>query len=311
MVESTRRRADAARTIDVDLVTETVVEALAAAGVRTIVLKGPVLARLLYDHGELRAYNDVDLLIGEPDVERAGERLLALGFSPLVTEDALRGHRPVHAHEWTGPRGVSVDLHRTLPGVTVSRAEAFGVLSEHTVELRLGDHHIVALAPEAALLLVVLHAAHHGANARRPLADLDRALERGTAESWSEAAALAGRLGATAALGEGLRLSPAGARLADRLGLDAASPVDVVLRASAAPPLAVGLDWWLRLSWPDRIRLGLRTALPRPGALRLWRPLARRGPLGLAAAYASHPFWLVRHAIPSARAVGRARRASR
>lgn len=311
MAESTRRRADAARTIDVDVVTADVVGALADAGVGSIVLKGPVLARLLYGPGELRRYNDLDLLVDEADSARATDILVTLGFAPLVGEDALRGHRPVHAHEWTGPRGVSVDLHRTLPGVTISPTEAFTVLEGHTTRLRLVGREVAGLAPDAALLLVALHAAHHGPRAPRPVADLERAIERTSREEWVGAVTLAERLGATAALREGLAVVPAGAALADALGLAPATAVDVRLRAAAAPPLAVGLDWWLGLGWRARVRLAFATAIPRPGALRLWRPLARRGRFGLVTAYLSHPFWLARHAVPSARAVRRARRASR
>jgi hypothetical protein len=305
-------RTRVARTIAVDLVTAEVTGALRTAGVLPLLLKGPALSALLYGPGEHRSYADIDLLVPPDHEARAAEALRELGFEPLVDDDALRGHRPVHAHEWRRPGGASVDLHRTLPGARAEPAVVAEVLAAETTTIRVVGVDVETLAPPALLVQVALHAAHHGPEWEKALRDLELAAERVPDETWASAAAIAGRIDAGPAFAAGLRLAPAGAALADRLGLPHDAPVDVLLKASGAPPLAVGLDWLLGTQGA-RARLGLvaRTAFPRPSALRLWRPLARRGRAGLVAAYASHPFWLARHAIPSVRAVRRARRPTR
>jgi hypothetical protein len=52
-----------------DVATAEVVEALRAAGVRSIVLKGPSIARWLYADGQPRPYGDTDLLVSPADLD--------------------------------------------------------------------------------------------------------------------------------------------------------------------------------------------------------------------------------------------------
>lgn len=305
-------RVRAARTIEVDLATATVVRSLRGAGVRCILLKGPALAALLHGPGELRPYVDVDLLVAPADEPRAGDVLRELGFEQLVGDAELGGHRGLHAHEWRRAGGASVDLHRTLPGARAGPAAVVAALGTQTRTIQVAGEEVEALAPPALLVQVALHAAHHGPLAPKALDDLERAAERIPFETWLQAATLAERIDATPAFAAGLRLAPAGPALAERLSLPRVVPAEVALRAGGAPPLAVGLDWLLQTPGPRaKLALVTRTALPSPGALRLWRPLARRGAPGLAAAYVSHPFWLARHAVPSVLAVRRARRSTR
>lgn len=302
-------RIRAARTIEVDRSAALVVGELVDAGVRCVLLKGRAIAELLYGPGEPRSYVDVDVLVPPADDKSASDVLRTLGFAPLVDERAVRGHRPLHAYEWTHPAGASVDLHRTLPGASAEPDEVFAALAAETTTIRLVGRDVPALAPPATICHVVLHVAHHGPAAAKALDDLERAIERGSCETWRSAARLAERIGASAAFAAGLRVTPRGAALANRLDLGHAAPVDIALKAGGAPPLAVGLEWLLRTPGVrGKAALAVRTAFPSPAALRLWRPLARRGRTGLVAAYASHQLWLARHAIPSALAVRRARR---
>jgi hypothetical protein len=304
-------RARAARVIGVDLTTATVVRSLRAAGIRSILLKGPGLAAVLYGPGEIRQYVDADLLVAQENLTPAAAVLRDLGFEQLVDDAALRGHRPVHAHEWKSTNGASVDLHRTLPGAGAPPTIVYAVLAAHTRPIIVAGETVEALSPEAALVQVALHCAHHGPRASKALHDLERAVDRVPAETWTEAADLAERLEATPAFAAGLRLSAGGTTLADRLSLPHTAPVEVTLRAGGAPPLAVGLYWLLHTPGMRRKAvLAGRTVFPPAAALRLWRPRARRGRAGLLAAYASHPFWLARHAVPSLLAMRRARRAT-
>ncbi len=57
-----------------------------------------------------------------------------------------------------------------------------------------------------------------------------------------------------------------------------------------------------------RVRLMLRKAFPSPQLMRTWKPLARRGRVGLALAYAWRPPWLIWQLGPALRAYLGARR---
>jgi Uncharacterised nucleotidyltransferase len=282
------------QTMATDLVAADVVRALRQAGVRPLLLKGPALAELLYRPGELRSYVDVDLLVAPDEEPVSGDVLRALGFEALVGARDLGGHRPLHAHEWVKEQTPSVDLHRTLPGAAADPAIVVGVLGARTRSIELAGELVETPTAPALLVHVVLHAVHHGPRGSKALEDLERALELDL-DVWEDAAAL--------------RLLPAGAALAERLDLPARAPVEIELRTSGAPPLSGGLEWLLRTPGTRaKAALLARTIVPSPGAIRLWRPLARRPRGGLVLAYLSHPFWLAWHALPSARAVRRARR---
>jgi hypothetical protein len=292
------------QTLIVDEAAAEVTDALNVRRIESILLKGPSIARRLYDSAEVRSYVDVDLLVSPEKMGDAAATVASLGFNPLASDGDLDPHRPVHAREFRrGP--VSVDLHRTLSGCTMADDIVWSSFAEHTEAVEISGVRVRVPTAGALALIVVLHAAHNGPRTPKPLADLSHALERLDDAAWNEAQRLADRVGARAAYAAGLRLLPEGESRAPRVP----PTVEVSLRASGAPPLSLGLDWLLRTrGLRAKTALVKHVLLPPRGALMTWRPLARRGRTGLIAAYASQPFWLMRHALPSLLAVRRARR---
>jgi hypothetical protein len=251
----------------------------------------------------------VDLLVAPTDQGRAARVLTELGFAPLVAEAELRGHRPLHATEWVRRDGASVDLHLTISGAEATAQHVWEVLRARAVRFDLGAVEADVLDSVGVALLVALHVAHHGAGIEKCRAELRRAFDRLPEETWREAAELAEEIDATAALAAGLAIDPCGAELAASLGLPSKLPVDVALRASGPPPLALGLEWLSRTPGVrGKAALVVRTSFPSPGAMRAWRPRARRGRSSLAVAYVTHPFWLARHLPSSVVALRRARK---
>ncbi len=165
----------------------------------------------------------------------------------------------------------------------------------------------------ARTLHVALHAVQHGGEAQpKPMADLERALARVPEETWREAWELARRLDAADAFAAGLRLTPAGRRLSAAIGAADPGSGGARLRIEGVP-LAEGFGELAAAAGP-RAKLALlaRELFPSPAFMRWWTPLARRGPLGLAAAYPWRLAWLCSRAIPGylawRRAQDRARR---
>ena len=56
--------------------------ALAEAGIRMISMKGPLLAMEAYGDPSLRTSRDLDVMVPEADLRRAGELLVELGYTP-------------------------------------------------------------------------------------------------------------------------------------------------------------------------------------------------------------------------------------
>jgi hypothetical protein len=289
-----------------------VARAFEAAGIRSVLIKGPVLVHWLYGGASARASVDVDVLIDPATLGAAEEVLAELGFERAPTGIGA-DERPRHASTWVRAAGAqAVDLHTTIVGVGVSRAEGWTVLRERTTRETVAGSSLDVPAPDARLVLLALHAAQHGAREPQPLRDLERALELATPAEWREAARLAARLDAEGAFAAGLGLVERGRVVRDELGLPAAWTVEAALRARTAPALALGLDWLTQLpGLRPRLRFVIQKLFPPPAFMRVWSPLARRGRAGLVAAYLWRPLWLALRAGPAIAALRRARKESR
>jgi hypothetical protein len=297
-----------------DAATGKVARGFVQAGVRCILLKGPAIARWLYDEDELlRSYYDIDLLVSPGDVDTAAKILQNEHFQLSLSDVALPHGRRPHAQPWIRPNdAVSVDLHDTLPGVGAPPEVVWHVLTKNTGTLVVGGEHLEILGEPARVLLVALHGAHHGVKDAQALEDIARAVARVPESTWREAATLAETLDAMAPFVAGLTLSPDGRRLATTLGLPDVSTVETVLRARSAPELAHSFDWLVRTpGWRPRARLVGRKFVPPREVLKARSKLARRGRVGLAAAYAVQPLRVTWQAAPALGAWLAARRRAR
>ena len=294
----------AMRTLRIDAATAEVFSALRDRGITSVVLKGPSVARWLYDSGR-RPYGDCDLLVRDSDLPVAQQSLQLLGFERggLYT---IRGDWPRHASVYR--RGdVTVDLHRTLLGVTVDADGLWDALAPHRESMRVGGVDVDVLDPAGRAMVLALHAAKDGARDEKPLTDLERAIDLLPLEVWREARGIAVKVGALEAFAAGLRRHPAGRELASTLGLSERVSPEIALRERPPPAMSAGVDWMLRTGGlRPKVVLVIRKVVPPPSFLREWSPTARRGRWGLALAYLWRPVWV---AWNTPRALGAAARA--
>jgi len=285
----------AAQRLRVDYATAAVLNAFEAAGVRTILLKGPSLARWLYAPGDQRTYLDCDLLVPEEDFDTAAAALPPLGFEPEVQEGAMPDWWREHGLTWfRSTDRTAVDLHRSLPGAHVDAASLWRSLAARTEPVEVGGYTATTLTVAGRALHLALHAAQH-AGVPRHVMEVERAIARTDEQTWFEAAELAREIAATAAMGIGLRFTPDGEALADRLGLPSDAPVEVALRAEGVPE-ALTVERFSQASWRARAGILRHKLAPPPTYMRKWSPLARRGRLGMALAYVWRPAWILANA---------------
>jgi hypothetical protein len=295
----------AMRTLRIDVASAEVFTALQDEGVPSVLLKGPSVARWIYETAR-RTYEDCDLLVRGSDLEHAQRVLDRLGFERRGL-DSIPNDWPKHAVVYR--RGdVSVDLHRTLLGVGAGTDLLWDALAPHREPMLVGGTNVDVLDPAGRALVLGLHVAKDGGRAEKPLRDLQRALSVLPDEVWRDASAIASEVGAIEAFAAGLRRTPEGQGVAARLELPMRVSPQIALREEAAPPLSVGIDWLLRSrGTSSKAKLVLRKLVPPPGYMRDWSPLARRGPLGLALAYAWRPLWVLWRIAPALGAVLHAR----
>jgi hypothetical protein len=284
MLDLVNARTMTARALLVDRLAVEVSGALAADGVRAVLLKGAAVATWLYEEGACRPYGDADVLVAPADSARAERTLTDLGV--VLRQPGLSPvEETPHARLWV--RGAdNVDLHRTVWGVGVDPATAWTVLTAETEMLRIGGGTVEVLSAAARALHVALHAAQHGGREEKPRQDLQRAGAMLPFDTWQRAAALARDLGAEQPMAAGLRSAPETAPLADRLGLVVCAPLWIRLRVGAAftDALAIGKIVQARGLKAKAATAG-RYIVPSPGRLRARYGLARRGPVALGATY--------------------------
>jgi Uncharacterised nucleotidyltransferase len=282
--ESRRQANTAAVLLAIDFLAAEVAGRMDAAGVGCILLKGPALAEWLYPDGS-RTYEDCDLLI-EPGRRPDAEAVLRdLGFRPYDPPPVAAGLGIPVSRCWM--RGWErIDVHNSFWGLTAEPASVWATFAAESVTEVVARREVRMPSRSARVLLVALHAVHHGSGAPQPLADLARALEREPDVAWSEALGLARRLGGEAAFWAAFALLPGGVDRARALGLPRPLTLETALVATGLP-VSEGFERLARAEGAvARLRLARAELLPSAEFMRWRYARARSSSTGLALAYA-------------------------
>ncbi len=221
-------------------------EALAARGMRALVIKGTALAYDLYPDAALRPRGDTDLLIAPSDLDRVRELLAAQGFSRPTGENAPAGSTQEVWHIVPpGSTAHDIDLHwqafngpSLAPVIPVEEAMAEGLplprLAPEARGLSRGHgllHSCIHRAQHILSPYFVDGKAHYGGDRLIWLYDIDllaRALNAGEWESF-----------ASRAIARGVAPVCRGALEEAQRLLGTPLPGDVMARLGAAPEGAV------------------------------------------------------------------------
>lgn len=208
------------------------IELLEEEGIVALPYKGPVIAASAYGDLALREFNDLDVLVREDDVLRAGELLASLGYRPQYrmsiaqTAAFLRyGRQYVFARE----DGSVVELHwaatpRFLP-LSLSQEHLY----QHAVQVTLGGITVPTLSHEDLLLTLCVHGSGHVWERLAWLCDVAELIGASPDLDWERLVSNAGSLNSTRMLLLGLSLA------ADLLGADV--PERVLRQARVSTPV--------------------------------------------------------------------------
>ena len=307
----------AAQALNCDRITAEVVSAMEPAGIPTILMKGPSIARWLYPTGG-RTYSDSDLLVPHTEFDRAKAVLVELGFRDRYEwwdpfersiNTFLQVETPfIRSSEiGLGPSGF-VDLHRNLPRLPTPHHLLWDVFSAHTETMSVAGVEVRVLDRPALGLHIVIHAVQHGFDAHTS-EDLVRLLEAVAFDEWRDVAELAEQLGIANALGSGLRHFPLGSEIADCIDLPSLSSADFRIwrhhaprgslslhEFSSAPTLRMKVRWVRWILFPSQARI---------------RALAERTDVStslLAVLYLRRAYSILAAMLPALRSVRRRRR---
>jgi hypothetical protein len=121
--------ATAARNLKLFQKLKGILEAFQGVGVEVLVLKGPVLASLIYPGMALRPIGDLDLLIHPEDFQKARQALAGLGYILNPSVPSLKGSELVeYAHYFSQIRFLSksgplIETHFCLVNIGVPRED--------------------------------------------------------------------------------------------------------------------------------------------------------------------------------------------
>lgn len=187
--------------------TENVSRALEGEGIRSLILKGPVLAIDLYGDLSLRSSKDLDILVPFSELQRADELFRSLGYVkeeplPSVLGDwRWRCHHDIYLHHG---KQVCIEVHwRLHPGP--SNEPNFDVLWGRRRRSVLSSYPINYLGEEDLFLYLAYHGARHGWFRLRWLSDIGRLASRGM--DWGRLKEVCGLYGMTLAAGQAFALS--------------------------------------------------------------------------------------------------------
>lgn len=191
-----------------------VVKQLDAAGIQHLVLKGLAVALAFYGDASLRHAGDLDLLVRETDVYRAGQVLAHLGYREVPAEQSFTPaqhyvhkkfltHHIIFQHRSTG---CILELHwrlftnpHLLPG---DPRQAF-----NTSYIPFGSVTLASMSVEGLIVYLCVHGDFHVWTRLKWLADLPHILEASAGLDWDKMLACATKLKVERSLYMGLFLA--------------------------------------------------------------------------------------------------------
>ena len=124
-------------------------DALSAAGIEFVVLKGGALAHLIYPELGLRPMDDLDILVSPAQGEAARQALCQIGFdapAPMSRYDRLLHHLPVARRLKDGIL-VGLDLHTTAFNSMLAYDLSFRTMARPLTPYQVDGRDLQALAP--------------------------------------------------------------------------------------------------------------------------------------------------------------------
>jgi hypothetical protein len=134
-----------------------------------IVMKGAALVRTLYEDLGLRVLGDVDLLVDERDVERAGAQLQGMGLKLIGSDHADQRGPLCHIHLVycrPQPRSIPVELHWRLFEPYLPYVFDLGVVRAQARPLSGLPPNVLVMAPEHELAHLCVHLDRHAVTFR-------------------------------------------------------------------------------------------------------------------------------------------------
>ncbi len=216
IAQAARAHIEQLRTRNRELIAEliAILDALEAASIEAIPLKGPVLAHLVYGDTMIRPCRDLDFLLRRADIDRAFEALRGLCYraypeTPTMTarqERALQATAGQAMLSRPGGRAI-IEPHWTLVPGNLQLAIDYEGIWQRSRFISFGDREVRALATEDLVLSIAIHGGKDQWSKLQIVFDLARTTVSSDALDWPLILARADRERCLRMLLTGMRLT--------------------------------------------------------------------------------------------------------
>jgi hypothetical protein len=160
---------------------------LQGQGIPHIVYKGPLLAEQYYGNCALRAYRDLDLIVTPDQLIAARDALAAIGFhdkAGLSSSQQAASFKLGFEHPFSAEGGVDLDLHWRLVQRFKSRSVDLANMWKRATMVGFWGGEVPGFCPEDLLVVLCLHAGHHGWMHISQLCDIAQLLRAHPSLDW-------------------------------------------------------------------------------------------------------------------------------
>ncbi|MBD8134931.1 nucleotidyltransferase family protein [Bacillus sp. CFBP 13597] len=143
--------------------------------IRSLFLKGPVIAFDIYGEISLRTSKDLDILVNKADLNRVEELLLSYGYEREDLQDKVKKSR-IHIAYFHPLKKVEIEIHWRLNSPPL-KEPSFNELWKRKRVSTLTTYQVYFLGEEDLFLFLISHGSRHGWFRLRWLADIDQIIQ--------------------------------------------------------------------------------------------------------------------------------------
>jgi hypothetical protein len=214
---------------------------LSAAGVDTILVKGPVTSLLAYGDPSVRSYTDLDLLVRQRDIPRAFECMRNIGFECDLPESAIHAEKIPGEYVFHKPERRLVELHTEHSFRYYPKGMPIENLFNRSRQTLLENREVRVLSLEDELVFDCVHGAKDFWERLMWVADIAALVTNQPNIDWQKTKVAAAEVGAGRMLRVGVQLA------ASLLHISVPEPLRTdIAKDTAVAGLVRRIQSWLR-----------------------------------------------------------------
>ncbi|MGA7919099.1 MAG: nucleotidyltransferase family protein [Candidatus Acidiferrales bacterium] len=208
---SQANRANVARSLSLTAELIKILDLFRSHKVSVIPYKGPVLAAQAYGDVTLREFEDLDLVLSQPDLPQAHWIMLALGYKAkfdwILSTEAVASVVPAEYAYRDEARRLLVELHTEVTLRHFPVKPDLDDFTRHLVPVRLGDRGVLTFSAEDTLPIICIHGSKHFWERISWIADVSELIQSLAMADWDRSIRVAEYLKAGRILHVGLALA--------------------------------------------------------------------------------------------------------